>query len=51
MNQLLDSNPASDKETDQIAWAIHMNHILAIAKEISEKCLMHAMQVMVIKRI
>ena len=34
MNQLLDSNPAPDKEADQIAWAVHMNHILAIAEEI-----------------
>ena len=34
MNQLLDSNPVPDKEANQIAWAVHMNHLLAIAEEV-----------------
>ena len=34
MNELLERNPAPDKETQQLAWVKHMNGLKAQAKEI-----------------
>lgn len=34
MKELLKSHPALDKEADQLAWASHMNMLMAMAEEI-----------------
>ena len=34
MNELLERNPAPDKETQQLAWVQHMNSLKAQAEEI-----------------
>ena len=34
MNELLERNPAPDKETQQLAWVKHMNGLKAQAEEI-----------------
>ena len=34
VNQLLETNPAPSKETDQMGWAAHMNSLTAQAEEI-----------------
>ena len=34
MNELLERNPAPDKETQQFAWVQHMNNLKAQAEEI-----------------
>lgn len=34
MDQLLKTNPAPDKETDQMGWIAHMNSLTAQAEEI-----------------
>ena len=34
MNELLEKNPAPDKETQQMAWVQHMNSLKAQAEEI-----------------
>ena len=39
---MLKANPVPDKETDQMAWAAHMNHLLAVAEELVLKELIYA---------
>jgi len=42
LKQMLKANPVPDKETDQMAWAAHMNHLLAVAEELVLKELIYA---------
>jgi len=42
LKQMLKANPVPDKETDQMAWAAHMNHLLAVAEELVLKELLYA---------
>ena len=41
VNQMLLTNPAPDKETNQMGWAAHMNSLAAMAEEIVLKELVY----------
>ena len=41
VNQMLLTNPAPDKETNQMGWAAHMNSLTAMAEEIVLKELVY----------
>lgn len=42
VNQMLRTNPAPDKETDQMGWITHMNSLAAMAEEIVQEELIYA---------